>query len=77
MYKKICFIKKKKMKLDIFYFVYQSWCFLLISPRGLALQKQHKNMYCPLMSKQENMNKSFFFQNLRHHAPIFLHILFV
>lgn len=73
MYKKICFIKKK-MKLDIFYFVYQSWCFLLISPRGLALQKQHKNMYCPLMSKQENMNKWFFFQNLRHHAPIFLHI---
>lgn len=76
MYKKICFIKKKKMKLDIFYFVYQSWCFLLISPGGLALQKQHKNMYCPLMSKQENMNKWFFFKTCAT-MPLFFFIFYL
>lgn len=67
---------KKKMKLDIFYFVYQSWCFLLISPRGLALQKQHKNMYCPLMSKQENMNKWFFFKTCAT-MPLFFFIFYL
>lgn len=42
MYKEICFMKKNEI--EYFLFCVSIMVFLLISPRGLALQKQHKNM---------------------------------